>query len=86
VLEALAAGLPAIVTPAVLAGLPASVQPACAVADDPQAWAAAVIRHLEQTPQCRRQMAGRAELQELSWRRQLAPLEDLVRRATSRSR
>jgi glycosyltransferase involved in cell wall biosynthesis len=83
VLEALAAGLPAVVTPAVHAGLPTTVQPACAVADDPQSWASAVVRHLAQTPHGRRQTAGRADLSELGWERQLRPVRDLLVESTA---
>jgi sugar transferase (PEP-CTERM/EpsH1 system associated) len=84
VLEALAAGLPAVVTGAVAGGLPDAVRPGCAVADDPAAFAAAIVEWLARTPADRRAIAARADLTVLSWVRQLAPLVDLVARAPGR--
>jgi sugar transferase (PEP-CTERM/EpsH1 system associated) len=47
VLEAAAAGLPCVVTPAVRDGLPASLQALCPVAESSQAFADAIARQLE---------------------------------------
>jgi sugar transferase (PEP-CTERM/EpsH1 system associated) len=79
VLEALAAGLPVVVTPIVRDGLPADVASACSVAADPERFAAAVIDLLARTPQERRALAGRAPLQPLGWSAQLKPFLDLLR-------
>jgi sugar transferase (PEP-CTERM/EpsH1 system associated) len=82
VLEALAAGLPAVVTGAVAAGLPADVVArGCLVADEPDAFARAVIALLGQPAATRREMAAAAGVQLLSWDRQLAPIKDIVDRA-----
>jgi glycosyltransferase involved in cell wall biosynthesis len=49
VLEALAAGLPVVTTSAVASGLPAAVAAACDVADEPAAFASALLDRLEST-------------------------------------
>jgi len=81
VLEALAAGLPCVVTPQVLEGLPDAVRPGCRVGADPAAFARELITLLELPPAERRQIAAGAELGRLGWRAQLAPMLDLVRQA-----
>jgi hypothetical protein len=67
VLEAVAAGLPSVITPAVMGGLPAQVASACAVADTADTFAASVLRLLELSPVARRAIASSANLQPLAW-------------------
>jgi sugar transferase (PEP-CTERM/EpsH1 system associated) len=81
VLEALAAGLPAVVTPTVLAGLPDAARDGCASADDPDRFAAAVLQLLALSPAERRARAGQARLEGLSWATQLAPIARLLAQA-----
>jgi sugar transferase (PEP-CTERM/EpsH1 system associated) len=81
VLEAIAAGLPVVVTRGVYEGLPASVRPACAVAAGEDRFADAVIGLLRLTPEDRRRTAARACMADVTWPGQLSPLQDVVRRA-----
>ena len=83
VLEALAAGLPVVVTPAVLNGLPPVAQRRCLTASDPAAFAQAVIDLLRLSPDDRRQRAGAASLDSLRWSEQLRDLEGLLRAASN---
>jgi len=78
VLEAIAAGLPCVVTPPVFDGLPVAVRPACAVAADEDSFAAAVVSLLRQDHDSRRRTAARADLSELDWTRQLLPFLDVL--------
>jgi polysaccharide biosynthesis protein PslH len=77
VLEAVAAGLPCVISSAVAAGLPAEVQPACDVADDVERCAGRILALLAQTPAERRKRAGTAVLDRLSWAARLRPMLDL---------
>jgi polysaccharide biosynthesis protein PslH len=81
VLEAIAAGLPCVVTPAVLEGLPEEVIPACMLARDAEQFAAAVVGLLGREPAGRRAIAERANVPALSWDVQLAPLLGILERA-----
>jgi sugar transferase (PEP-CTERM/EpsH1 system associated) len=81
VLEAVAAGLPCVVTPAVAEGLPAEVAPAVRVADGPEGFAEAVLGLLAASPTERRALAGRAAMADLTWSRRLAAFPALVRGA-----
>jgi hypothetical protein len=85
VLEAVAAGLPCVVTPAVHEGLPAEVLPATRLAATPAAFAAAIVDLLARTPQERRDIAGRAALQPLAWPDRLAPLLALLEPPSSQA-
>ena len=85
VLEACAAGLPIVITSAVAAGLPPGVLPACSVADDPDAFAAAICDRLAQSPGERREIASRATLDDLTWERRLAKLPNLLALAIARN-
>lgn len=77
-LEAIAAGLPVVVTRIVRDGLPLNVEPACVVADDPRAFAEAVLAGLARLPAERRQLARRADLSSLDWPTQLKPLLQII--------
>lgn len=79
VLEALAAGLPAVVTSAVRAGLPSGVERGCVVADEAESFAKTVTRLLDQLPEARRAMAAAAEVGTLTWPAQLAGVEVALR-------
>ena len=85
VLEAVAAGLPAIVTSAVFEGLPPAIRSACRVADTAEAYAAAALSLLNMTPADRRQLAQSADLSQLGWDAQLRPLHDALASATPRT-
>ena len=87
VLEAIAAGLPVVVTPVVAEGLPGDVLQAYRVAADAQSFADRLIELLEQSPDARRAIAASANLAALGWDRSLQPLIDLlVEAAGKRSR
>ena len=81
VLEAVAAGLPAVVTDAVRAGLPNELSPACRVADNPGQFAAAVTELLSWTPEARQRAVSRVPMAGLGWARRLAPLLPLLEHA-----
>jgi glycosyltransferase involved in cell wall biosynthesis len=84
VLEALAAGLPVVVSPAVAEGLPPCVSPGVAVGASDGALAEAICRVLSLAPSARRQMAAAADLKPLTWDRQLEPLWGLLTAAAER--
>lgn len=74
VLEALAAGLPTVVTPPVWEGLPDSARPGCLQASDATQFAEAVVQVLRRTPPERLAWAGKATLSNLGWEHQLSGL------------
>jgi sugar transferase (PEP-CTERM/EpsH1 system associated) len=78
VLEAIAAGLPTVVTPNVADALPPELGPAVIRADGAEALAAAILGLLDLSAAERRAMTERAALASLTWERQLAPLAGLV--------
>ena len=78
VLEALAADLPVVTTPAVADGLPAAVLPGCAIADSESASADAIVSLLGLTESERRSVARRADLSQLAWDRQLSPIVPIL--------
>jgi polysaccharide biosynthesis protein PslH len=80
VLEAIAAGLPCVVTPEVLDGLPLTARGACQVASSAETFADRIVWLLGQSPQARRAIADTADLTSLSWEQQLAPLVELLAR------
>jgi sugar transferase (PEP-CTERM/EpsH1 system associated) len=85
VLEAVAAGLPTVVTPAVFDGLPHEVHAACRFAATSADFARETIRLLRMSGTARRALAWAAGCQALSWERQMDRLPALVR-DTSRGR
>jgi glycosyltransferase involved in cell wall biosynthesis len=78
VLEAVAAGLPCVVTPAVQDGLPREVLGGCRVAGDVEQFASAVLDLLGHSPADRRSLADRAELAGFDWGQRLASYVDIV--------
>jgi glycosyltransferase involved in cell wall biosynthesis len=81
VLEALAAGLPVVVTQQVHDGLPLEARAGCVLADSAEAFAGAVTGLLRASPADRRRRASQAGLEHLTWAEQLAPLEQILREA-----
>jgi len=84
VLEAVAAGLPAVVTSPVRDGLPAEIRPACRVADSAEDFASEILSLLELTGDERRALARQADLEPLSWETRLGPLAGILTRAAQR--
>lgn len=84
VLEALAAGLPVVVTSPVFNGLPSEAQPGCAVADEPEDFARRVLGLLALDGSARRGIAQKATLERLSWECCLSPLLEILARAAIR--
>ena len=78
VLEALAAGLPVVSTAAVTQGLEPPTRAGCTVADDPAAFADAVLALLAAKPATRRERAASARVDELGWSTSLKQLEPLL--------
>jgi sugar transferase (PEP-CTERM/EpsH1 system associated) len=83
VLEALAAALPVVVTPAVSNGLPPEVLPGCVIAEDPTDFADAVLRLLAASPEARWRQARAARLDRLTWSERLAPIGDILHGAAA---
>jgi polysaccharide biosynthesis protein PslH len=81
VLEAVAAGLPCIVTPPVAEGLPETLRSACPVGATPAEFARALLELLAATPDERRARARTANLQGLTWPHRLAGLVPLLQDA-----
>jgi polysaccharide biosynthesis protein PslH len=79
VIEALAAGLPVVVTPVVSKGLPAEALPGCLQpAEDPDEFAKAVLDLLAKSPAERRQRAAAARLESLAWTQQIKSLKQIL--------
>lgn len=85
VLEAVAAALPCVVTPAVGAGLPNEVLPACLVALDVERFSGALIDLLGLEPHERRALAARANLGPLGWSARMASLLPILQEAAQPS-
>ncbi len=81
VLEALAAGLPCVVTSAVREGLPVEVLAGCLEASAADRFASGIVDLLRRSPADRRELAGRARLDALTWERRLGPLVDALEAA-----
>jgi polysaccharide biosynthesis protein PslH len=84
VLEAVAAGLPAVITTEVLEGLPPEVRPACRIADSAATFATATLSLLDMSGEERRAVAGRVNLSALTWDHQLEPLHQILENAAGR--
>jgi sugar transferase (PEP-CTERM/EpsH1 system associated) len=82
-LEAIAAGLPIVITEAVAAGLPAEAAPAARVANTPARFAAHVLDLLRRSPDERRAIAARSDLSSLMWSQTLEPLWPVLQRAAT---
>jgi sugar transferase (PEP-CTERM/EpsH1 system associated) len=82
-LEAMAAGLPIVMTDAVAGGLPAEAMPAARVANTPEAFAEHLLDLLGQSPAARRNIAASGDLSALTWSRTLQPLWSILERAAS---
>jgi polysaccharide biosynthesis protein PslH len=80
-LEAIAAGLPIVITGAVAGGLPEVAASASRVADTPEDFAARVLDLLSLSPEQRRGIARSANLSELTWSRTLEPLWPIIKAA-----
>ena len=78
VLEALAAGLPTVVTAQVFDGLPPEARAGCLVADVPKAFAEHVLSLLALSGPERRATAAASDLTRLTWARQLAPIHEIL--------
>jgi len=81
VLESLAAGLPVVTTSAVRAGLPPGIENGCSIADEPEAFAAAVVALLEASPDERRARAAAALVERLTWEAQLSAVRAILENA-----
>jgi sugar transferase (PEP-CTERM/EpsH1 system associated) len=84
-LEAIAAGLPIVLTDAVAGGLPPEAMPASRVANTSQAFAQHVVDLLNLPPHERRALAAASDLSELTWPRTLMPLWSILERAAGSS-
>jgi hypothetical protein len=82
-LEAIAAGLPIVLTDAVAGGLPPTAAAASRVANTPERFAADVIELLAMSPLERRALAASADLSGLTWARTLESLWPIFERAAS---
>jgi sugar transferase (PEP-CTERM/EpsH1 system associated) len=86
VLEALAMGVPAVVSQAVFDGLPRCVRGACGVAESADDYSTEIVRLLAMAGAERRRLAQAADLTQLSWKVQLRPLHDALAAAARRTR
>jgi sugar transferase (PEP-CTERM/EpsH1 system associated) len=84
VLEAIAAGLPAVITSQVSEGLPPEVRSACRVADTPAGFADETLTLLQLSAIQRRAISASADLHSLSWDHQLEPLHQILESAAKR--
>lgn len=81
VLEALGAGLPAVVSAQVFDGLPSVVRPACRLATTADLFAEETLGLLAMSPSERRRMAASANMTDRTWESQLRPLHTLLKDA-----
>jgi polysaccharide biosynthesis protein PslH len=81
-LEALAAGVPCVVTPSVAEGLPKSVRAACPVGAGAAQFAGEVLALLAKKPTQRRAVAEGARLETLDWASQCASVVHLLQQAS----
>jgi glycosyltransferase involved in cell wall biosynthesis len=85
-LEAIAAGLPIVITPAVAEGLPVEGIAAASVAESPEAFAQQVLALLSMSPEGRRARASLATFSTLRWADTLSPLEKWLEAAIASSK
>jgi sugar transferase (PEP-CTERM/EpsH1 system associated) len=85
-LEAIAAGLPIVITEAVAGGLPLEAAYASRVANTPARFAEHVVDLLARSPEERRRMAEWSDLGALTWARALQPLWPVIERAAASAR
>ena len=85
-LEAIAAGLPIVITPAVAGGLPPQAAVAARVAETPADFAAQIVDLLSKSATERRAIASRSDFTALTWARTLAPLASILESAAAPSR
>jgi polysaccharide biosynthesis protein PslH len=78
VLEAVGAGLPAVVSAQVFEGLPIAVRSACRVGASAESFADETLQLLELSGTARRHVAASADMAELTWESQLRPLHALL--------
>lgn len=83
-LEAIAAGLPIVITEAVAGGLPDAAAYASSVANTPAQFAHHVLALLALSPAERRARANRADMSHLTWPRTLEPLWPILEHAARR--
>jgi len=81
VLEAVAAGLPCVVTGAVAEGLPGEIAPACRVGNTAHEFAGALTALLARSPEERRAIALHADFGHAQWSARLRPLMPLLEAA-----
>jgi sugar transferase (PEP-CTERM/EpsH1 system associated) len=86
VLEAVAAGLPCVVTRQVAEGLPREVMSACPIGETAGGFASALIDLLGRTPAERRALAAGADLGALQWSSRLQALMPLLEAAAQNGR
>ncbi len=85
VLEAVAAGLPTVVTPNIMSSLPPTIADACVAGNTANDLADAIAGLLEQSPEQRRAFAARAHVDALTWERQLAAVPSILAEAAQHS-
>jgi sugar transferase (PEP-CTERM/EpsH1 system associated) len=83
VLEALAAGVPCVVTPPVLEGLPSAARGACTCRDDVAGFAEGIVSHLLNPRSPEQQWAIRQSVNGLGWDTQLSPFLHLLEEAAA---
>jgi len=86
VLEALAAGLPTVITPEVDEGLPEGIRHGCRIAASASTFADEILSLLALEPPGRRAFAARAALESMGWDAQLATLPGILTGAMSERR
>ena len=86
VLEAVAAGLPTVVTSHVFGGLPHAIRAACSLADSASAFAQQTLSLLALSGARRRAVAAQADFSQMTIETQLAPLHTILAAAANQDR